>query len=73
MSGVFLGTFLLFSFQFAERENLMTIIKDCFEVEKNILRALAVGFRIHEDHFLPMHTKPDNQLRLAHYPRFVFV
>jgi isopenicillin N synthase-like dioxygenase len=49
------------------------INKDCYEVEKNILRALAVGFRIAEDYFLQMHTKPDNQLRLAHYPRFVFV
>lgn len=61
------------SFNIIERKRLMTMIKDCFEVEKNVLRALAVGFRLPEDYFVRMHTKPDNQLRLAHYPRFVLL
>ncbi len=44
--------------------------QDCFEVEKNVLRALALGFKLPEEYFLRFHTKPDNQLRLLHYPRF---
>ncbi|KAJ7155226.1 thymine dioxygenase [Mycena filopes] len=40
----------------------------CHEVEKNILRALAVGLAIPEDYFLQYHAAADNQLRLLHYP-----
>jgi len=40
----------------------------CYETEKQILKALALGFNLSEDFFLSFHTKPDNQLRLLHYP-----
>ncbi|EKM78967.1 hypothetical protein AGABI1DRAFT_114495 [Agaricus bisporus var. burnettii JB137-S8] len=50
------------------KRTCVEFFSDCFEVEKNVLRALAVGFRLPEDYFVRMHTKPDNQLRLAHYP-----
>jgi len=40
----------------------------CYETEKQILKALALGFNLSEDYFLSFHTKPDNQLRLLHYP-----
>ncbi|KAJ7676988.1 thymine dioxygenase [Mycena polygramma] len=40
----------------------------CHEIELNILRALAVGFGLQEDYFTKLHTAPDNQLRLLHYP-----
>ncbi|KAJ7676983.1 thymine dioxygenase [Mycena polygramma] len=41
----------------------------CHEIELNILRALAVEFGIQEEYFTKLHTAPDNQLRLLHYPR----
>jgi isopenicillin N synthase-like dioxygenase len=44
-------------------------LKDCYEVEKHILCALAIGFGLPDDYFVQVHTKPDNQLRLLHYPR----
>ncbi|KAJ3573284.1 hypothetical protein NP233_g2519 [Leucocoprinus birnbaumii] len=50
------------------RETCLQFFWDCFEVEKNILRALAIGFGLSEDYFVKVHTKPDNQLRLLHYP-----
>ncbi|RDB21864.1 hypothetical protein Hypma_011153 [Hypsizygus marmoreus] len=40
----------------------------CFQLEKTILKALAIVFNLPEDYFLSFHTKPDNQLRLLHYP-----
>ncbi len=39
------------------------------EVEKTVLRALALGLGLTEDFFVKVHTAPDNQLRLLHYPR----
>ena len=44
---------------------------DCFEIERHILCALAIGLGLSEDYFTNLHTKPDNQLRLLHYPRHV--
>ncbi|KAF8651111.1 hypothetical protein AX16_004886 [Volvariella volvacea WC 439] len=44
----------------------------CFEIEKTLLRALALGFGLEEEYFLPFHTAPDNQLRLLHYPNVSF-
>jgi len=40
----------------------------CFETTKAVLRALATGFHLPEDYFLPYHTNPEGQLRLLHYP-----
>jgi len=40
----------------------------CYDTEKQILKALALGFNLSEDYFLSFHSKPDNQLRLLHYP-----
>ncbi|KIM37686.1 hypothetical protein M413DRAFT_448220 [Hebeloma cylindrosporum] len=40
----------------------------CHEVEKDILRALAVGFDLPENYLVPSHSRADNQLRLLHYP-----
>jgi hypothetical protein len=43
----------------------------CREVEKNVLRALALAFGLEEDWFLKYHETAGNQLRLARYPRQV--
>jgi len=40
----------------------------CRELELQILRALALGFRLPEDYFVQYHRAADNQLRLLHYP-----
>jgi len=40
----------------------------CYELEKNVLRALAVAFSLPEDWFLQFHKAADNQLRMLHYP-----
>ncbi|KAF8879771.1 thymine dioxygenase [Gymnopilus junonius] len=40
----------------------------CYETEKVILRALALGFHLPETFFLHYHSEADNQLRLLHYP-----
>ncbi|EIW59524.1 thymine dioxygenase [Trametes versicolor FP-101664 SS1] len=40
----------------------------CHETELNILRALAAGLGISEDHLVPYHNAHDCQLRLLHYP-----
>ncbi|KAF8801747.1 thymine dioxygenase [Phlegmacium glaucopus] len=40
----------------------------CYDTEKQILKALALGFNLSEDYFLSFHTKADNELRLLHYP-----
>ncbi|KAG6808301.1 hypothetical protein H0H87_000288, partial [Tephrocybe sp. NHM501043] len=57
-------------------ENVLPGFKDAcldffwkgFELQKTILKALAVAFELPEDYFVQFHTKPDNQLRLLHYP-----
>jgi isopenicillin N synthase-like dioxygenase len=43
----------------------------CHEVELTILRALALGLKLPEDYLLAIHKRPDNQLRLLHYPRYL--
>jgi len=40
----------------------------CFEAAKRILRALALGIGLEEDHLLRYHSGDYNQLRLLHYP-----
>ncbi|GLB45690.1 putative clavaminate synthase-like protein [Lyophyllum shimeji] len=50
------------------KEAALDFFWKCFELEKTILRALAVGFDLPEDYFVKFHTKPDNQLRLLRYP-----
>lgn len=40
----------------------------CYEIEKNILRALALGFGLEEEWFVKYHGNADNGLRLQHYP-----
>ncbi|KAJ6631697.1 thymine dioxygenase [Mycena sp. CBHHK59/15] len=37
----------------------------CYEIELDILRALALGFDLPEEYFLKYHTAPDNQLRFV--------
>ena len=39
----------------------------CFEAGKKILRALALGIGLEEDHLLNFHSGDYNQLRLLHY------
>ena len=41
---------------------------ECFKVGKNILRALAVGLGLPEDHLVNYHSGHNNQLRFLHYP-----
>ncbi|KAF8954069.1 thymine dioxygenase [Flammula alnicola] len=40
----------------------------CNEMEKGILKALALGFNLPEDYFAAFHSNSENQLRLLHYP-----
>ncbi|KAH9476482.1 Proline hydroxylase buaE [Psilocybe cubensis] len=40
----------------------------CYETEKLILKALAIGYNLPDHYFLQDHSKADNQLRLLHYP-----
>jgi isopenicillin N synthase-like dioxygenase len=40
----------------------------CFEAASRILRALALGIGLDEDHLLKLHSGHYNQLRLLHYP-----
>jgi isopenicillin N synthase-like dioxygenase len=40
----------------------------CFEAASKILRALALGIGLDEDHLLKLHSGHFNQLRLLHYP-----
>ncbi|KAJ6533927.1 thymine dioxygenase [Mycena vulgaris] len=40
----------------------------CYEVELNILRALALGLGLTEDYFVNYHRAADNGLRLLRYP-----
>ena len=47
--------------------------QSCYDTEKQILKALALGFNLSEDYFLTFHTKADNQLRLLHYPRYICI
>ncbi|KAK0461812.1 Clavaminate synthase-like protein [Desarmillaria tabescens] len=39
----------------------------CYDVELNVFRALALGFRINEEYFTEYHSAADNQLRILHY------
>ena len=41
---------------------------ESFRVGKEILRALAVGLGLDEEHLLRKHSGHNNQLRLLHYP-----
>ncbi|KAJ7597562.1 Clavaminate synthase-like protein [Mycena floridula] len=50
------------------KEACLDFFSTCFELEKSILKALALGFKLPEDYFVKCHTRPDNQLRLLHYP-----
>ncbi|KAJ2927753.1 hypothetical protein H1R20_g9337, partial [Candolleomyces eurysporus] len=50
------------------REVCLDFYWTCYELEKHILRALAIAFDLAEDYFMPFHRKVDNQLRLLHYP-----
>lgn len=40
----------------------------CYEIELNLLRAIALGMSLPENFFQEYHTKKDNQIRLLHYP-----
>ena len=40
----------------------------CFDAASKILRALALGIGLDEDHLLKLHSGYCNQLRLLHYP-----
>ncbi|KAF5339985.1 hypothetical protein D9611_012413 [Ephemerocybe angulata] len=40
----------------------------CYELEKNLLRALGVAFELGEEYFTSVHKNADSQLRLLHYP-----
>ncbi|KAJ7861068.1 hypothetical protein B0H13DRAFT_1900650 [Mycena leptocephala] len=51
------------------KEHCLEFFSLCYEVELNILRALALGFGLEEDYLTQFHAAADNQLRLLHYPR----
>jgi len=46
-------------------------VQACYELEKSVLRALAIGFSLPEEYFFQFHKVADNQLRLLHYPPYV--
>jgi isopenicillin N synthase-like dioxygenase len=50
------------------REFMQQFYWDCFAVGGNILRAIALGLDLEEDHLLKIHSGHNNQLRLLHYP-----
>jgi len=50
------------------REACLAFYWKCYEIEKSILRALALGLRLEEEWFLQYHQKVDSQMRLLHYP-----
>lgn len=50
------------------KESCLAFYWKCHEVEKNILRALALGFGLEEEWLAKHHKMPDNGLRLQHYP-----
>ncbi|KAG2098966.1 thymine dioxygenase [Suillus discolor] len=50
------------------KESCLAFYWKCHEVEKNILRALALGFGLEEEWLVKHHRMPDNDLRLQHYP-----
>jgi len=50
------------------KEACLEFFWDCYELQKSVLKAIALGLSLPEDYFLPFHTAPDNQLRLLHYP-----
>ncbi|KAJ7443644.1 thymine dioxygenase [Mycena galericulata] len=52
------------------KESCLDFFWLCYEVELNILRALALGLGLDENYFGQYHAAPDgNQLRLLHYAR----
>ncbi|KAI0354973.1 thymine dioxygenase [Trametes cingulata] len=50
------------------REACLDFFWTCHETELQILRALAIGLGISEDHLVKYHNAHDNQLRILHYP-----
>lgn len=58
-----------FSFLISEQLLNEIFVQACYDIEKIILQALALGLGLPDDHFVKVHTIPDNQLRLLHYPR----
>ncbi|KAG2142836.1 thymine dioxygenase [Suillus bovinus] len=50
------------------KESYLAFYWKCYEVEKNILRALALGFGLEEEWLVRYHGMSDNGLRLQHYP-----
>jgi isopenicillin N synthase-like dioxygenase len=50
------------------REFMRQFYWDCFGVGGNILKAIALGLGLEEDHLLKIHSGHNNQLRLLHYP-----
>lgn len=50
------------------RESTTAFYWTCFRAGERILRALALGIGLEEDHLLKFHSGHYNQLRLLHYP-----
>ena len=50
------------------KEACLEFYWECYALELNILRALAVGLDLDAEYFVRLHSKADNQLRLASYP-----
>jgi len=50
------------------REFFNKFFEACYEIELNLLRAIALGMGLPEKFFWEYHTKRDNQIRLLHYP-----
>lgn len=44
-------------------------MQTCHDAELKVLRAIAAGLGIADDHLVNYHNAHDNQLRLLHYPR----
>jgi isopenicillin N synthase-like dioxygenase len=40
------------------------------ELQGQILKALALGFKLSEEYFLKFHLNSDHSLRMLHYPRY---
>lgn len=50
------------------KEACLDFFWSCYEIEKTLLRALALGLGLSEDYLVGFHKEADNQLRLLHYP-----
>lgn len=50
------------------REFMTQFYWECSKVGGNILRAIALGLDLEEDHLVKFHSGHNNQLRLLHYP-----